>query len=86
MFNNIGKQVLILKNIESKMFDEVIFIIKDDTKHQKRDLLEECERIINQQNHLLTHKRKNKIKALILSIISALVILVIALIVYLSIV
>ena len=46
MFKGIGKQVVVLKNPDSKIFEEAIFIIKDGTKVSRPDMITECERII----------------------------------------
>ncbi len=73
MFESIGKQVVILKNPKSKVFEEAIFIVKDGVNHPPRDLLQECERIINEQTRSFKREKNAKKTALIISIISAII-------------
>ena len=61
MFKGIGKQVVILKNTDSKIFEEAIFIVRDGTKAGNADILTECERIIKNYscgNNAFAQKRK----------------------------
>ncbi len=48
MFKGIGKQVVVLKNTDSKIFEEAIFIIRDGKKTNRDDMISECERIIRE--------------------------------------
>lgn len=80
MLKSIGKQVVIVKNPKSKIFEEAIFVIKDGINHSENDILQECEKIINEQS-LRFNKRKNK-TAIIASLISGLVIISIMVIMY----
>ena len=83
MFKSIGKQVVILKNPESKIFEEAIFIIKDGMHHPQRDIIEECERIINEQSLRLNKGKNNKKKkAILTSIISGIIVVAILSIIY----
>ena len=79
MFKSIGKQVVILKNPESKIFEEAIFIVKDGIHHPQRDMLEECERIINEQS-LKYNKKKVSKKVGIVTVITSIIVFVLLLI------
>jgi len=85
MFKSIGKQVVILKNPESKFFDEAIFILKDGTKHTQKDLLEECERIINEHSRKFKKTKDSKKTAVLISMISTIVITILSILIYLNI-
>lgn len=68
MFKGVGRQVVVLKNTDSKIFEEAIFIIRDGVKCNKPDMLAECERIIrdNYTGSLSSpNKKRNKRKAMI---------------------
>lgn len=63
MFKGIGKQVVVIKNPESEIFEEAIFIIKDSVINTEPDLLHECERILSCGNKCGSlSKKTNKIK------------------------
>lgn len=47
MLKGVGKNVIVLKNTESDLFEEAIFILKTNDKVNKKDLIKECEKIIN---------------------------------------
>lgn len=85
MYKGVGKQIVVIKNPESKIFEEAIFIIKDNTNTIETDFLNECERIIKGGNSFKTIKNtynKNKISnfllytGLILNTLSILIILI----------
>ena len=75
MFKGVGRQVVVLRNTDSQIFEEAIFIIKDGAKVSKPDMLTECERIIRNNytgNRKYITKRKNaKTKILFLGIAAA---------------
>ncbi len=81
MFKSIGKQVVILKNPESKIFEEAIFVIKDGIHRPQRDMLEECERIINEQSRRFS-KKSNKKNAILAAIISGIIVVLLLIVVY----
>lgn len=56
MIRGIGKRVVVLKNTDSELFEEAIFIIKNEKNKSQKDILTECERIIN----LATPKKEHK--------------------------
>ena len=65
MFKGIGRQVVVLKNTDSDIFEEAIFILRDGTKASKTDMLTECERIIkNNCTGKIRLKKKSKNKKL----------------------
>ena len=85
MFKGIGRQVVVLKNTDSDIFEEAIFILRDGTNASKTDMLTECERIIKNNctgKILLKKKRKNKaliywgtaVSAVVLAVILLLII------------
>lgn len=82
MFKSIGKQVVILKNPKSKIFEEAIFVIKDGVTHPQSDLLKECERIINEQNFRFDKRNSNKKTAILASVISAVAVILLISILY----
>ena len=82
MLKSIGKQVVILKYPENNFFDEVIFILKDGTKHTQKDLLEECERIINEKSRKLKKTKNSKKKAILISVICTIIISIVSIILY----
>ena len=71
MLRGIGKRVVVLKNTDSDVFEEAIFIIKSDNKACRKDILAECEKIINGTCDSLNSKKKQKLK--IISRISVLI-------------
>lgn len=70
MLRGIGKRVVVLKNTDSDVFEEAIFIIKSNNKVCQKDILTECEKIINNTCENLNKKKKKT-----LSIISKISIL-----------
>lgn len=60
MFKGVGRQVVVLKNTDSKIFEEAIFVLRDNAKASKSDMLAECERIIkaNYMGSTVTARRK----------------------------
>lgn len=68
MLKGIGKQVVIIKNPNSKLFEEAIFIIKDGAyTAESSNLLTECERIIRLGNKYNESIKKKRNRWLILS-------------------
>lgn len=47
MIKGIGKQVVVLKNTGSELFEEAIFILKEGVSARKDDMIAECRRIIS---------------------------------------
>lgn len=47
MIKGIGKQVVLLKNPKSDLFEQAIFILKENSEALPQDIVDECERIIN---------------------------------------
>ena len=54
MIKGIGKQVVLLNNTDSDIFEQAIFILRRNNKIPHTDMVKECERMIN------THIRLNK--------------------------
>ncbi len=69
MIKGVGKQIVIIKNPDSKIFEEAIFILKDGAKVHEPDLLNECKRIIKNTNRHNNRPKRNTIKTI--SIITA---------------
>lgn len=86
MFKSIGKQVVILKNPKSKIFEEAIFVIKDGICHPQTDMLEECERIINEQSLRFNKRKKNKKTAILTATISSAIIVLLMIVIYFNLV
>ena len=69
MLKGVGRQVVVLKNTDSKIFEEAIFIIKDGAKFNKPDMITECERIIkNNYTGNLGYRQNTKKKKYMLYI------------------
>ena len=70
MLRGIGKQVVVLKNTDSKLFEQAIFILRENGEVDKKDLLTECENIINNNSNkkIISNKIKSNklIKILLL--------------------
>lgn len=80
MFRGIGRQVIIIKNIDSKIFEEAIFIIKSNNAAPKDDMLDECERIIRSScTDMPKYNNKRRKKALILAVLGMLTVIAILL-------
>lgn len=60
MFKGVERQVVVLKNTDSKIFEEAIFVLRDNAKAGKSDMLTECERIIkaNYTGRTISVRRK----------------------------
>ena len=48
MIKGIGKQVVMLKNPKSDLFEQAIFILKENSEALPQDIVDECEKIINE--------------------------------------
>ena len=55
MIKGIGKQVVLLNNTESDVFEQAIFILRSGGKVPYQNMVKECERMIN--SHVRTKKR-----------------------------
>ena len=55
MIKGIGKQVVLLNNTDSEIFEQAIFILRRNNKIPHNDLVKECERMIN--THIKLNKR-----------------------------
>lgn len=75
MLKGVGKQIVVIKNPKSKMFEEAIFIIKDGTTTAKTDMLEECEKIIRSSTIDSKRYRKNKLYTSLLILTISLIVL-----------
>lgn len=47
MIKGVGKRIVLLNNTESEIFEQAIFILRNDDKQNREDLVKECERIMN---------------------------------------
>lgn len=75
MFKGIGKNVVILKNTNSEIFEEAIFILKEGKSANNKDILKECEKIID-INLTSDYKKHSKTKSFIkISLVSLIVLI-----------
>lgn len=47
MIKGIGKQIVLLTNTDSDIFEQAIFILRSGSKVSSQDVVKECERIMN---------------------------------------
>ncbi len=47
MIKGVGKQIIQLNNTESEIFEQAIFILKPDGKVPYKNIVKECERMMN---------------------------------------
>lgn len=59
MIKGVGKQIIMLNNTDSAVFEQAIFILRSGTKHSNQDVVKECERIMN--THIKSCKRGKSI-------------------------
>lgn len=59
MIKGIGKQVILINNTESAVFEQAIFILRSDTKIHSKDVVKECEKLMNL--HLKTRSSPSNI-------------------------
>ncbi|MBQ4052262.1 MAG: hypothetical protein IJD09_01250 [Clostridia bacterium] len=60
MIKGVGKQIVLLNNTESEIFEQAIFILRPEGKVPYKNIVKECERMMN--NHIRPdreNKRKN---------------------------
>lgn len=50
MIKGVGKQIVLLTNTDSDIFEQAIFILRSGGKVSSQDVVKECERMIN--NHI----------------------------------
>lgn len=62
MLKGIEKQVIVLNKTDSKIFEQAIFILKENKDFSRIDLLKECEKIISENDNKKSKKNtlKNK--------------------------
>lgn len=56
MIKGVGKQIVLLNNTESDIFEQAIFILRSGGKVPYQDMVRECERMMN--SHINTKKHK----------------------------
>ncbi len=47
MIKGVGKKVIMLNNTDSEMFEQAIFILKPEGKTPYKNIVKECERMMN---------------------------------------
>lgn len=47
MIKGVGKQIVLLTNTDSDIFEQAIFILRSGGKVSSQDVVKECERMIN---------------------------------------
>lgn len=47
MIKGVGKQIVLLNNTDSEIFEQAIFILKSGGKVPYQDVVKECERMMN---------------------------------------
>ncbi len=77
MIKGVGKQIVLLNNTDSEIFEQAIFILKTGGKVPYQNMVKECERMIS--NHISGSCRKRgknwwKIAFFMLLILSSLLI------------
>ncbi len=55
MIKGVGRQIVLLSNTESEIFEQAIFILRRSGNIPHNDMVKECERIIN--THIRTHRQ-----------------------------
>lgn len=50
MIKGIGKQIILMNNTESEVFEQAIFILRSQEKMPYKSIVKECERMMN--NHI----------------------------------
>ncbi len=61
MIKGVGKQIVLLNNPESEIFEQAIFILKTGSKVSHTNMVKECEKMIN-ANIRVRSKNKNRWK------------------------
>lgn len=51
MIKGVGKQIVLLNNTESDIFEQAIFILRSGGKVPYQDMVRECERMMNSHIH-----------------------------------
>lgn len=47
MIKGVGKKIIMLNNTDSEMFEQAIFILKPEGKTPYKNIVKECERMMN---------------------------------------
>ena len=58
MIKGVGKQIVLLHNTESEIFEQAIFILKSGGKVPYQNMIKECERMIS--THITAKRRGSK--------------------------
>lgn len=58
MIKGIGKQIVLLHNTESEIFEQAIFILRTGSKVPYPNMVKECERMIN--SYVFADRRKER--------------------------
>ncbi len=56
MIKGVGKQIILLNNTDSDIFEQAIFILRSGGKIPYKDMVKECEKLMN--NHIKTRRGK----------------------------
>lgn len=56
MIKGVGKQIILLNNTDNELFEQAIFILKSGGKTPYKDVVKECEKMMN--HHLRMRKGK----------------------------
>lgn len=56
MIKGVGKQIILLNNTDSDIFEQAIFILRSGGKIPYKDVVKECEKMMN--NHIKTRRGK----------------------------
>ncbi len=54
MIKGVGKQIVLLNNTESEIFEQAIFILKPGNKTPHQDIVKECERMMH--HHIMANR------------------------------
>ena len=63
MIKGVGRRIILLNNTESDLFDQAIFILKQEKIASNQDIIKECERMINQNIRVKKNSGTNRWKA-----------------------
>ena len=55
MIKGIGKQIILMNNTESEVFEQAIFILRTQEKMPYKSIVKECERMMN--DHIRPNRR-----------------------------
>ncbi len=76
MIKGVGRRIILLNNTESELFEQAIFILRQQKSASNQDIIKECERMINQNIRVNKSVAINKWKIgffILLAVLSVLI-------------